>query len=80
MKKISPNTYVISGSIEIEELTEKFDEIKLPLEPDKDTPDTSIYRIRISFQRKFDARLPMSALQPKNIQHIVLSRRLTLTP
>ncbi|MEX0719241.1 MAG: hemolysin family protein [Balneolaceae bacterium] len=33
MKKISPNTYVISGNVEIEELIEKFEEIELPLEP-----------------------------------------------
>jgi len=33
MKKLSTNTFVISGSIEIEELMEKFEEIELPLEP-----------------------------------------------
>ncbi|MBO6793153.1 MAG: HlyC/CorC family transporter [Balneolaceae bacterium] len=33
MKRLSPNTYVISGSVEIEVLTEKFEEIELPLEP-----------------------------------------------
>jgi len=33
MKRLSTNTYVISGSVEIEELMEKFHEIGLPLEP-----------------------------------------------
>ncbi len=33
MKKLSANTYVISGSVEIEELIEKFEEIDLPVEP-----------------------------------------------
>ncbi|MEX2364173.1 MAG: transporter associated domain-containing protein, partial [Balneolaceae bacterium] len=33
MKKISHNTYVISGNVEIEELIDKFEEIELPLEP-----------------------------------------------
>lgn len=33
MKKLSKNTYVISGSIEIEDLIEKFAEIEIPLEP-----------------------------------------------
>lgn len=38
MKKISPNTFVISGNVEIEELNEKFEEIDLPMEPnDYDT-------------------------------------------
>lgn len=33
MKRLSENTYVISGNVEIEELMEKFEEIQLPLEP-----------------------------------------------
>lgn len=33
MKKLSENTYVVSGNVEIQELMEKFDEIELPLEP-----------------------------------------------
>lgn len=33
MKKLSDNTFVISGSVEIEELIEKYGEIELPLEP-----------------------------------------------
>ena len=33
MKKLSENTYVVSGNVEIHELTDKFEEIKLPLEP-----------------------------------------------
>lgn len=33
MKKLSQNTYLISGSVEIGELSEKFEEIILPLEP-----------------------------------------------
>lgn len=33
MKKLSENTYVVSGNVEIEELTEHFEEIELPLEP-----------------------------------------------
>ena len=33
MKKLSENTFVVSGNVEIEELCEKFEEIKLPLEP-----------------------------------------------
>ncbi|MFN1835951.1 hemolysin family protein [Balneola sp. MJW-20] len=33
MKKLSNNTFVISGSIEIEDLVEKFEEIEIPLEP-----------------------------------------------
>lgn len=33
MKRLSENTYVVSGNVEIEELVEKFEEIKLPLEP-----------------------------------------------
>lgn len=33
IKKLSPNTFVISGSVEIEELNGKFEEIVLPLEP-----------------------------------------------
>lgn len=33
MKKLSSNTYVVSGNVEIQELIEKFEEIVLPLEP-----------------------------------------------
>lgn len=33
MKKLSENTYVVSGNVEIQELTDKFEEIELPLEP-----------------------------------------------
>lgn len=33
MKKLSENTYVVSGNVEIQELMEKFVEIELPLEP-----------------------------------------------
>ncbi len=33
MKKLTQNTFVISGSVEIEELMVKFEEIELPLEP-----------------------------------------------
>jgi CBS domain containing-hemolysin-like protein len=33
MKKLTKNTYVLSGSVEIEELMEKFEEIELPMEP-----------------------------------------------
>ncbi|MDR9415492.1 MAG: hemolysin family protein [Gracilimonas sp.] len=33
MKRLSENTFVVSGNVEIEELREKFDEIELPLEP-----------------------------------------------
>lgn len=33
MKKLSSNTYVISGNVEIEELVARFGEIKLPVEP-----------------------------------------------
>ncbi|WP_421775027.1 hemolysin family protein [Gracilimonas sp.] len=33
MKKLSENTYVVSGNVEIHELMEKFEEIELPLEP-----------------------------------------------
>ncbi len=33
MKKLSENTYVVSGNVEIQELMEKFEEIELPLEP-----------------------------------------------
>ncbi|SMO95449.1 hemolysin family protein [Gracilimonas mengyeensis] len=33
MKKLSENTYVVSGNVEIEELMERFEEIELPLEP-----------------------------------------------
>lgn len=33
MKRISPNNFVISGNVEIEELVAKFEEIKLPVEP-----------------------------------------------
>jgi len=33
MKKLSPNTFVISGNVEIVELVSKFEEIKLPVEP-----------------------------------------------
>jgi CBS domain containing-hemolysin-like protein len=33
MKRLSENTYVVSGNVEIDELIEKFEEIKLPLEP-----------------------------------------------
>jgi CBS domain containing-hemolysin-like protein len=33
MKKLSENTYVVSGNVEIQELMDKFDEIELPLEP-----------------------------------------------
>ncbi|RNC79483.1 MAG: HlyC/CorC family transporter [Balneola sp.] len=33
MKRLSPNTYVISGNVEIEELKDRFPEIDLPLEP-----------------------------------------------
>lgn len=33
MKRLSGNTFVISGSIEIEDLVEKFVEIKIPVEP-----------------------------------------------
>lgn len=33
MKKLSENTFVVSGNVEIEELCEKFEEIELPLEP-----------------------------------------------
>lgn len=35
MKRIAPNTYVISGSVEIEELMQRFNEIELPLEPSR---------------------------------------------
>ena len=33
MKRIAPNTYVVSGNVEIEELMQRFEEIKLPVEP-----------------------------------------------
>ncbi len=33
MKQLSPSNYVVSGNVEIAELVEKFEEIKLPLEP-----------------------------------------------
>lgn len=33
MKRLNPNTFVISGSVEIEELMERFQEIELPMEP-----------------------------------------------
>ncbi len=33
MKRISPNNFIISGNVEIEELTLKFKEIEIPLEP-----------------------------------------------
>jgi CBS domain containing-hemolysin-like protein len=33
MKKLSENTYVVSGNVEIQELIDKFSEIELPLEP-----------------------------------------------
>lgn len=33
MKRLSENTFVVSGNVEIEELCEKFEEIELPLEP-----------------------------------------------
>jgi CBS domain containing-hemolysin-like protein len=33
MKRLSPNTFVVSGNVEIEDLLEKFEEIELPLEP-----------------------------------------------
>ncbi len=33
MKKLSPNTFVISGNVEIEELSSRFPEIELPVEP-----------------------------------------------
>jgi CBS domain containing-hemolysin-like protein len=33
MKKLSENTYVVSGNVEIQELIDKFNEIELPLEP-----------------------------------------------
>ena len=33
MKRIAPKTFVVSGSVEIEELMERFEEIELPLEP-----------------------------------------------
>ncbi|HBQ58539.1 MAG TPA: HlyC/CorC family transporter, partial [Balneolaceae bacterium] len=33
MKRLSENTFVVSGNVEIEELSEKFSEIELPLEP-----------------------------------------------
>lgn len=33
MKKISPDNFVISGNVEIEELVENFEEIEIPLEP-----------------------------------------------
>lgn len=33
MKKLTENTYVVSGNVEIEELYEKFEEIELPVEP-----------------------------------------------
>lgn len=33
MKQLSPSNYVVSGNVEIAELMEKFEEIKLPLEP-----------------------------------------------
>ena len=33
IKKLAPNTYVISGNVEIEELMEHFKEIELPMEP-----------------------------------------------
>lgn len=33
MKKLSDNTYVVSGNVEIHELMDKFEEIFLPLEP-----------------------------------------------
>ncbi len=33
MKKLSPNTFVVSGNVEIEELVAKFEEIMLPVEP-----------------------------------------------
>lgn len=33
VKKLSPNTWVISGNVEIQELMEEYEEIDLPLEP-----------------------------------------------
>ena len=33
MKRLSPNSFVISGNVEIEELVEEFEEIDLPVEP-----------------------------------------------
>lgn len=33
MKRIAPNNFVISGTVEIDELKEKFKEIEIPLEP-----------------------------------------------
>lgn len=33
MKRIAPNTFVVSGNVEITELSSRFEEIKLPLEP-----------------------------------------------
>lgn len=33
MKRLSDNTFVVSGNVEIEELSEKFEEIVLPVEP-----------------------------------------------
>ena len=33
MKRIAPNTYILTGSVEIEELMQRFEEIELPLEP-----------------------------------------------
>ena len=33
MKKLSADTFVVSGNVEIEELMQRFEEIKLPLEP-----------------------------------------------
>lgn len=33
MKRLSPNTFVVSGNVEIAELVAKFEEIKLPVEP-----------------------------------------------
>ena len=33
MKRIAPNTYIVTGSVEIEELMQRFEEITLPLEP-----------------------------------------------
>ena len=33
MKKLSSNTFVVSGNVEIEELVAKYEEITLPMEP-----------------------------------------------
>lgn len=33
MKRVSPNTFIISGNVEIEELDEEFNEINIPIEP-----------------------------------------------